>query len=375
MKIIKLIVAMLLIVGCSAPKDTTKDTPVTKENKVSFTAVGDNLMHQLLLDKAKTDNGYDFSPYYTNIKPFIEKSDLAFVNQETILGGGKASGYPNFNTPDIMAKNLQDVGFDIVNGATNHSLDKGGDAILNSIKVFQQYKNMKYIGLYESQEKRDDITVVEQNGIKIALLSYNQLTNGHKMPNSYCMNLFDEDVIKKDVENAKEISDFVVVSCHWGNEYDTEPDAFQKKYAKLFADLGVDVILGTHSHTLQPVEWVEGKDGHKTLVAYSLGNFVSGMMEEETQLEGMISFDLKKEDNRCSIENVVLTPLVNHYEITNLKDAYGTRQNFTVYRLQDYTEELAKKHGLNGYEGIQISIAKMKEKVNKRISSGIQIDM
>ena len=239
----------------------------------------------------------------------------------------------------------------------------------------KQYKNMKYIGLYESQEKRDDITVVEQNGIKIALLSYNQLTNGHKMPNSYCMNLFDEDVIKKDVENAKEISDFVVVSCHWGNEYDTEPDAFQKKYAKLFADLGVDVILGTHSHTLQPVEWVEGKDGHKTLVAYSLGNFVSGMMEEETQLEGMISFDLKKEDNRCSIENVVLTPLVNHYEITNLKDAYGTRQNFTVYRLKDYTEELAKKHGLNGYEGIQISIAKMKEKVNKRISSGIQIDM
>ncbi|MBM6800520.1 CapA family protein, partial [Coprobacillus cateniformis] len=228
-------------------------------------------------------------------------------------------------------------------------------------------------GLYESQEKRDDITVVEQNGIKIALLSYNQLTNGHKMPNSYCMNLFDEDVIKKDVENAKEISDFVVVSCHWGNEYDTEPDAFQKKYAKLFADLGVDVILGTHSHTLQPVEWVEGKDGHKTLVAYSLGNFVSGMMEEETQLEGMISFDLKKEDNRCSIENVVLTPLVNHYEITNLKDAYGTRQNFTVYRLKDYTEELAKKHGLNGYEGIQISIEKMKEKVNKRISSGIQI--
>lgn len=375
MKIIKLVVAMLLIVGCSSPKDSTKDTPVTKENTVSFTAVGDNLMHQLLLDKAKTSDGYDFSPYYTNIQSYIQKADLAFVNQETILGGGKASGYPNFNTPDIMAKNLHDVGFDIVNGATNHALDKGGKALLNSIEVFQQYKDMKYIGLYESQEKRDDITVVEQNGIKIALLSYNQLTNGHRMPNSYCMNLFDEDIIKKDVENAKEISDFVVVSCHWGNEYDTEPDAFQKKYAKLFADLGVDVILGTHSHTLQPVEWVEGKDGHKTLVAYSLGNFVSGMMEEETQLEGMLSFDLKKEDNRVSIENVVLTPLVNHYEVTNLKDAYGTRQNFTVYRLKDYSEELAKQHGLNGYEGIQISLSKMKEKVKKRITSGIQIDM
>lgn len=374
-KIIVLIVAMVLITGCARDKESSKDTPVTKENTVSFTAVGDNLMHQLLLDKAKQGDQYDFSPYYTNIQSYIQKSDLSFVNQETILGGGKASGYPNFNTPDIMAKNLSDVGFDIVNGATNHALDKGGDALLHSINVFKQYKDMSYIGLYESKEQRDDITVVEKNGIKIALLSYNQLTNGHKMPNSYCMNLFDEDVIKKDVENAKEIADFVLVSCHWGNEYDTTANAFQKKYAKLFADLGVDVIIGTHSHTLQPVEWVEGKDGHKTLVAYSLGNFVSGMMEEETQLEGMLSFDFKKEDNRTSIDNVVLTPLVNHYQVSRLKDAYGTRNGFTVYRLKDYTEELASQHGLNGYQGIEINVNKMKDKVKKRITSGIQIEM
>lgn len=87
---------------------------------------------------------------------------------------------------------------------------------------------MHYIGLYESQEKRDDITVVEKNGIKIALLSYNQLTNGHKMPNSYCMNLFDEETIKKDVENAKEISDFVIVSCHWGNDMIHKPMLLKK---------------------------------------------------------------------------------------------------------------------------------------------------
>lgn len=374
-KIIILIVAMILVTGCSSEKEENKDTPVTKENIVSFTAVGDNLMHQLLLDKAKKGDQYDFSPYYENIQSYIQKADLSFVNQETILGGGKASGYPNFNTPDVMAKNLSDVGFDIVNGATNHALDKGGDALLHSINVFKKYKDMNYIGLYESQEKRDDITVVEKNGIKIALLSYNQLTNGHKMPNSYCMNLFNEETIKKDVENAKEIADFVLVSCHWGNEYDTTANSFQKKYAKLFADLGVDVIIGTHSHTLQPIEWIEGKDGHKTLVAYSLGNFVSGMMEEETQLEGMLSFDFKKEDNRTSIENVTLTPLVNHYEITNLKDAYGTRQNFTVYRLKDYSAELASQHGLNGYQGIKIDFNKMKDKVKKRITSDIIIDM
>ncbi|MFR7592090.1 MAG: CapA family protein [Longibaculum sp.] len=376
MKIIKLLLVMLLIVGCQSKKQTSPQEDLSeKGNKVSFVAVGDNLMHQLLLDNAKKGDDYDFSPYYTNIQSYIQKADLSFVNQETILGGGKASGYPNFNTPDIMAKNLHDVGFDIVNGATNHALDKGGDALLHSIEVFKKYQDMKYIGLYESKEKRDDITVIEKEGMKIALLSYNQLTNGHKMPHSYCMNLFDEETIKKDVENAKEIADFVLVSCHWGNEYDTAPDAFQKKYAKLFADLGVDVVIGTHSHTLQPVEWIEGKDGHKTLVAYSLGNFVSGMMEEETQLEGMLSFDFVKKDNQLAIENVVLTPLMNHYQISNLKDAYGSRHGFTVYRLKDYTEELAKQHGLNGYQNIQINISKMKDKVKKRISSGIDIDM
>ncbi|MEG0276216.1 MAG: CapA family protein [Coprobacillus sp.] len=378
MKIMKLLIALMFLVGCqSAPKKETNNTLVVDEERLSFMAVGDNLMHQKLLDVAKKGNTYDFMPYYQNIKSYIEKADLSFVNQETILGGDKLkiTGYPNFNTPDSMAQNLNELGFDIVNGATNHSLDKGYQAIEHSIDVFKKYENMKYIGLYKTQAERDNITVVEKNGFKIALLSYNQLSNQRNYPNSYFMNFFDEDVINKDVENAKEISDFVVVSAHWGDEYDTEPNSFQKQYAKVFADAGADVVIGTHSHTLQPVEWIEGKDGHKTLMAYSLGNFVHGMMEEDTQLGGMLSFDFVRKDNKLSIDNVTLTPLINHYEASNKKNVYDTRNNFTVYRLKDYTEELALKHGLNGYKGIKISISKMKEKVNKRITSGINIEM
>lgn len=378
MKIFKVLIALVFLVGCqSAPKKETNKTPETDEDRVSFAAVGDNLMHQRLLDVAKTENTYDFMPYYQNIKSYIQKADLSFVNQETILGGDNLgiTGYPNFNTPDSMAANLNEVGFDIVNGATNHSLDKGYQAIQHSIDVFKKYENMKYIGLYKTQAERDNITVVEKNGLKIALLSYDQLSNQRKYPNSYFMNFFDENVIRKDIENAKEISDFVVVSAHWGNEYDTEPNSFQKQYAKVFADAGADVVIGTHSHTLQPVEWIEGKDGHKTLMAYSLGNFVHGMMEEETQLGGMLSFDFVRKDNKLSIDNVKLTPLVNHYEASNKNNVYDTRMNFTVYRLKDYTEEIAAKHGLNGYKGIQISISKIKEKVNSRVSSGIQIEM
>lgn len=371
-KVFKLLLIAFLIVGCQAPKQD-----IIQQPKVSFVAVGDNLMHQRLLDVAKTDNGYDFTSYYTNMKPYIEKASLAFVNQETILGGDElgAKGYPNFNTPEIMAKNLKDTGFDIVNGSTNHALDMGNEALYHSIKVFDQYPEIAYIGLYDSKEKRDTIKVVEKEGIKIGFLSYNQWTNEHTLPNNFCMNLFDEERIKKDVENAKEVSDIVIVSCHWGNEYDIKPNEFQKQYAKLFADLGVDVILGTHSHTLQSVEWIEGKDGHKTLVAYSLGNFISGMMEEETQLGGMLSFDLVKTDNQVKIDNVTLTPLANHYQVKNKKNVYDSRYGFTVYRLKDYTDELAKNHGLNGYQGINISIDKMKEKVKQRVSKDIHIDM
>ncbi|MCD8027537.1 MAG: CapA family protein [Erysipelotrichaceae bacterium] len=378
MKYFKLLLALVLLTGCFATPssdDEQADASSQNENIVSFVAVGDNLIHQRLIDEAETEDGYDFSDYYTNISSYIAEADLAFVNQETVLAGGTPSGYPNFNTPDEMAQNLSDLGFDIVNGATNHSLDKGLDGILHSISVFEEYDNLTYIGLYESQEDRDNIRVVESNGITIAFLSYNQMNNGNSMPNDYCLNLFDEDTITEDVNKAKELADFVVVSAHWGNEYDIVPDEFQTKYAELFASLDVDVVLGTHSHTLQDVQWLDGNDGHQTLVAYSLGNFISGMMSEDTQLGGMLSFDLIKEDDTCYIDKVSLTPLVNHYEASDSNNVYDTRCNFTVYRLKDYTDELALKHGLNGYDNITISISDFQEMVNEAITSDINIDM
>lgn len=374
-KIIQLLISVLLISGCQNTPKKEKVQEPKKDDTVSFVAVGDNLMHQRLLDEAKTDDDYDFSSYYTNIKPYIEQADLAFVNQETILGGGKASGYPYFNTPDAMAKNLHDVGFDIVNGSTNHALDQGYEGIQHSIQVFKNYQDMHYIGLYQSQEERDQIQVVEKDGLRIAFLAYNQMLNYTEDYPSYCINDFDEEKMKNDVENAKEISDIVIVSCHWGIENDMEPQPFQKKNAKFLADLGVDIVLGTHTHTLQPVEWIEGQDGHQTLVAYSLGNFISGMLEEDSQLGGMLTCDFKKAGSEWSIQNVTLVPLMNHYETTNQKNIIDTREKFTVYRLKDYTDELAKKHALQGYNGITISKERMQEKVKERVGSHIQIDM
>ncbi|MCI9049221.1 MAG: CapA family protein [Coprobacillus sp.] len=375
MKKIKLLLVMMLLVGCQSPSlplETKKE-----EEKVSFLAVGDNIMHKQLIDKAKQGETYEFLPYYTHMQSYIKEADVSFINQETILGGRnfKYSGYPLFNTPDEMAGTLHELGFDIVNGSTNHAFDMNEKAVDHSIQLFKRYKDMKYIGLYQSKEEQKKVPVIEKNGIRIALLSYNQYVNYDQKPSEYRYNNFDKTKMKEDVERAKKVSDVIVVSCHWGKEYDTKPNDFQKKFAQYLTDLGVDVIIGTHTHTLQSVEWLDGKDGHKTLVAYSLGNFISGMLEEETQLGGMLSFDFKKDNGKVNIENITLTPLVNHFYAENQRNIIGTRYGFTVYRLKDYTDELAKQHGVYGYQNSKISIKTMKEKVNQRISPSIHIDM
>ncbi len=354
MKKVKLLLVMMLLVGCQSPSlplETKKE-----EEKVSFLAVGDNIMHKQLIDKAKQGETYEFLPYYTHMQSYIKEADVSFINQETILGGRnfKYSGYPLFNTPDEMAGTLHELGFDIVNGSTNHAFDMNEKAVDHSIQLFKRYKDMKYIGLYQSKEEQKKVPVIEKNGIRIALLSYNQYVNYDQKPSEYRYNNFDKTKMKEDVQRAKKVSDVIVVSCHWGKEYDTKPNDFQKKFAQYLTDLGVDVIIGTHTHTLQSIEWLDGKDGHKTLVAYSLGNFISGMLEEETQLGGMLSFDFKKDNGKVNIENITLTPLVNHFYAENQRNIIGTRYGFTVYRLKDYTDELAKQHGVHGYQNSKI---------------------
>ena len=148
-----------------------------------------------------------------------------------------------------------------------------------------------------------------------------------------------QDRITEDVERAKTAADVVLVAMHWGTEKQTEPDADQLRYAQLLADIGVDVVLGSHTHTIGPLEWVEGKDGNKTLVAYSLGNFLSNHQNQHVynQIEGMLSCTFFREgpDDPVQIEDVTWVPLVNHADVDG---------SFCVYPLADYTDEMASMH-------------------------------
>ena len=324
------------------------DSPAAtlQDARVSFVAVGDNLPETSIGAYADAcageagDGLYDYRPIYAAVKPYVESADLAYIKQETHLGGDEIGprGWPSFNTTDAMADAIVDAGFDLVASASNHAYDWGYfGAVEHSRSVWNQ-KPVAFTGTAVNEEEAQAIPVVERNGISFALLDYTYGVNGYAQGDlpAYAVNFIDEERIAADVARAHEMADVVLVAMHWGTENLTEADAEQQRLAQFLADLEVDVVLGSHPHVIGPLAWVQGASGHRTLVAYSLGNFVSRHEAPalENELEGMLSCDFVREGGEVSIQNVIWTPLVNHTE-------EGT---FSVYALKDYTPELAAQH-------------------------------
>lgn len=316
--------------------------------RVTFVAVGDNLPDDAIggfadsLEGEKGDGKYDYTSIFANIKPTIEAADLAYVNQETPVGGNDigAKGNPLFNTTDEMAEAIADTGFDLVSSATDHSYDWGSYGAIDHSREVWNSLPVAFTGTARNEDEAAEIPIVERNGIKFSLLNYTSFVNGYEdgsLP-AYAVNVIDDDRMRKDVAYAKEQSDVVLVAMHWGTENSTGIDEQQQHYAKLLADLGVDVILGSHPHVIGPVAWVDGQKGHKTLVAYSLGSFISRHENPSAlnELEGMLSCTFSIGDYGVDITDVKWTPLVNHTEANR----------FSVYTLDDYTNELGAKHAV-----------------------------
>lgn len=385
-----LLCVLLLLSGCSESpvqditqtptenKTSSVDSSEPTENeikKVSLCAVGDNLIHETIYEEADSFSGeaddgkYDFRPFYSEVKSDIEGFDLAFINQETIVGGYELglSGYPVFNSPYEVAEAVKDTGFDMVNMATNHALDMGQQGIDNAVSKFDEL-NLCHDGIYKSEEDKNAISVIEKNGIKFSLVSFTESTNGIEAPNSYSISTFDDDeYIEQKIKSAKTVSDVVIVSAHWGKENSFEINDFQEYYSRFLADCGADIIIGTHPHTIQPIKWVDAADGRKVICAYSLGNFLGGMLSSDNVLSGMFSLDITKDDGGITVDNVQWTPLVIHFE-GNQSNILEERSGYKIYKLSDYTDELAKKHVLNGYDGDIISIESFIDKTNSVIA-------
>lgn len=362
------------IVGLFSSPEPEKNTGTKQETKtsettvVSFMGVGDNLIHETVYNDALQDDGtYDFSKMYTNFKKDAKESDIAFINQETVLGGESLglSGYPTFNSPTEIAKNLEKAGFNLANLATNHCLDRGEQGIANELEAFSN-TNIVTDGVYTSQEAFNAIPTFKKKGITFSFLVYTYGTNGIAPDYDYNVSYLDDDQIKSDVQKAKEISDVVIVSAHWGDENTFEPNDLQKHYAQLFADCGVDVVIGTHPHTIQPVKWIKGNSGNKMLCVYSLGNFIGGMLTTDNAIGGEIKFDFVKKNDKITIENVKWIPTVIHFE-GNQDNIIEVRYNYKAYKLSQYSDKLAKKHVLNGYDGNVVNIKYITNKTKEVI--------
>ena len=236
-------------------------------------------------------------------------------------------------------------------------MDKYQAGINNTLNAFRNVEGMVFDGIYDSNDAFNAIPTFEVKGITFSFLAYTYGTNGIPASNPYSVSYFDEAVIKDDVARAKQISDVVIVSAHWGDENMFTPNSFQTYYAKLFADLEVDVVIGTHPHVIQPIEWVEGVNGNKTLVVYSLGNFIGGMLTTNNAINGMIEFDFVKKygSEEICVENVNWVPMIIHFE-GNQNNILAERWNYKSYKVSEYSDTLASKHVLNGFEGNVVSL-------------------
>lgn len=329
--------------------ETKKEPEVYVEPEIDIVMVGDVLLHDNVQESGKLADGtYNYDHLFANIKEDIRAADIAIANQEVILGGKEIGlyGYPNFNGPYEVGDALVNAGFNVVLHATNHTLDRGKEALVNCMNYWKtSHSDVAVLGIFESQESYDnDIYVYEQDGMKIAVLNYTYGTNG--MPTPYDMPfavaLLDETKVIKDLQKANEIADFVVVCPHWGTEYRHEQSGEQERWAKIFMDNGVDLVIGTHPHYIQPVEMMTSETGEQMLVYYSLGNFInstsdSGRGTADRMIGGMAQIKVaKKESGEVYIKEYGIEPLVTQL-------SYEPQQ-ITTYKLSDYTEELAAQN-------------------------------
>ena len=283
------------------PKHTANEIKVEKED-VDYEAkvfmVGDALIHSsIYIDARQNDGSYDFKPMLQFIKPIVSKYEIAYYNQETVLGGADLgySNYPRFNTPDACGDAFIDAGFNTVSLATNHTMDKGEVGVLHSVQYWKNHPDVAASGQWSSYDDRaaSVAKIYEVNHIKYAFISYTIWTNGLETPygKDYLNNLYSEEKAKADIEGIRDKVDFVIVAMHWGTEYSWNVDWKQEEIANYLSGLGVDLIIGAHPHVVQTVEYIN--DG-KTFVVYSLGNFISDQLDVDNYTGLAMEVTLRK---------------------------------------------------------------------------------
>lgn len=351
----------------ATPVPTPAPTPEPLEYDINLMMVGDNLLHMGIVQTGKQEDGsYNYDILFEGIEPFLEAADIKMINQETIFGGNELgfSGYPYFNSPTEVGDAIAAAGFNVVLHSSNHAADKKIEGLLHCAQYWKQYEDIKVVGIH-AEETGSTIEILTIEDVDFAILNYTYSPNMEVLPDSIEGHLdmlcnYDEETnridfttlhpkVLTDIKEAEKLADVVIVCPHWGTEYTTKASSYQQKFALQMTEAGADVIIGTHPHVVQPMEWIQAENGNWALCYYSLGNYVSTQKQPLCMLEAMawMTFRVTEEGVTIDEETTGVIPLVNHYSADPVRFE-------KVYLLENYTEELAATHGIKIYGGVDL---------------------
>lgn len=371
--------SMLFAPETDTKKETRPVASVPEPTTIHMSAIGDIMCHLTNVKNAynSTSKDYDFSNVFKNIKDYTKNADITVGNLETTFAGESRgyTGYPTFNTPEVLGKNLRDIGVDVVSTANNHCMDKGYSGLVSTLDFLDEY-GLSHMGTSRSEEEQDTILVKDVNGIKIAFLSYTYGTNGITVPSdkSYSVNLIDKEIIKEHIKLAKAQNvDVICVNMHWGTEYRLKQTSTQEDLADFLFENGVDIILGSHPHVLEPMEkrTITLEDGSTKdgFVIYSLGNFVSGQIYANTKSTVILDIQItKSNDGKISIDSVNYTPVYLYDKGTNSK----SRTRYTLIDIQksinNYENGKDSSISKSLFNTLKTELATIKKTVGKEIN-------
>ncbi len=339
----------------------------------TFTGVGDNLLHDTLFVYHEQDTGNrDYSGMYSEVTPYFQKSDLSYINFETPCAGDAfgLSGYPSFNGPLEMIDTLAGMGLNWFSTSSNHSMDAGADGLLAEMAyVNEKYPGIFYTGTYPDAQSQNIPAVMEINGIRVGLASFTYGLNGYVLPEDkpWLVNVFvkneetgevDYDLMDRILDPLIAQSDVQIVSMHWGVEYQNQPNDMQKAVAQYLHDKGVEAVIGSHPHVIQPAEIIKSAD-QETLVYYSLGNFISGQDQNYTMVGGMAQFTMNYnfDAKKATITDPSFTPTVTWIS--------SDLRRYNTQLLQDYTDDEAASQYVTLVQGQDWSRGYVKEYVEQ----------
>lgn len=329
--------------------NNSEETPT--DTTFTLTAIGDIMCHNTqYLDAYNDETGeYDFSYVFDDISLYTKTADICVGNLETTFAGEDVgySSYPTFNTPDSLAYELKDIGVDVLSTAGNHALDKGFNGLSRTIDVLNK-ADISHLGTYKSEEEQDKTLIKYVKGIKIAFVNFTYGTNGIPIPSDkpYCVNLIDENLMKEQIDMAKQEDPDIIIACmHWGTEYKTTPTSNQEELADFLFKNGIDIILGTHPHVLEPMEkrTVTLDDGTTKdgFVIYSLGNFIADQNAEYTRDSIILNIDITKHaDGKITIDNYEYIPIYMYKDTSKKKQKMKLLDiNKNIYNYENYLDD------------------------------------